>query len=217
MTSIAISRMHFPVTTLGPGRRIGIWLQGCSIRCQGCLSVDTWEPAQRVTTTGSLIAALRDWIPAAEGITISGGEPFDQPEALEVLLRDLRRLTAVDILVYSGYAFDALSPWLQKHAGLIDVIISEPYDETVPQTLSLRGSDNQQLHLLTELGRERFSTFDRDVRTAERRFDVMFDPDGSVWLAGIPASGDMRRLRHVLKAAGHTVSLSDSNGTEASS
>ena len=37
-----LSRIHFPVTTLGPGRRIGIWFQGCSIRCKGCVSADTW-------------------------------------------------------------------------------------------------------------------------------------------------------------------------------
>ncbi|HAU1321526.1 TPA: radical SAM protein, partial [Legionella pneumophila] len=40
---IYISRVHFPVTTLGPGHRIGIWFQGCSIRCPGCISTDTWN------------------------------------------------------------------------------------------------------------------------------------------------------------------------------
>ncbi|WP_461325238.1 4Fe-4S cluster-binding domain-containing protein [Bradyrhizobium diazoefficiens] len=39
---ISVSRIHFPVTTLGPGRRLGIWFQGCSIRCPGCISMDTW-------------------------------------------------------------------------------------------------------------------------------------------------------------------------------
>lgn len=42
--NLALSRMHFPVTTLGPGDRIGIWFQGCSIRCTGCISKDTWDP-----------------------------------------------------------------------------------------------------------------------------------------------------------------------------
>ena len=41
MTMLALSRMHFPVTTLGPGNRIGIWVQGCTIRCPGCVSADT--------------------------------------------------------------------------------------------------------------------------------------------------------------------------------
>jgi anaerobic ribonucleoside-triphosphate reductase activating protein len=41
--NIALNKAHFPVTVLGPGRRIGLWLQGCSIRCAGCVSRDTWE------------------------------------------------------------------------------------------------------------------------------------------------------------------------------
>ena len=47
---IAINKAHFPVTVLGPGRRIGIWLQGCSIHCKGCVSQDTWaaDPGRTV-------------------------------------------------------------------------------------------------------------------------------------------------------------------------
>jgi len=36
VTAIAISRAHFPISTLGPGLRLGVWMQGCSIRCKGC-------------------------------------------------------------------------------------------------------------------------------------------------------------------------------------
>src|SRR5215213_9495247 len=117
MTPIALSRLHFPVTTLGPGRRLGIWLQGCSIRCPGCISVDTWSPTQGQTTTEAIVEALLPWLPETEGITVSGGEPFDQPQALAVLLKELRRLSPVDILVYSGYPFDALSKWLRENPG----------------------------------------------------------------------------------------------------
>jgi anaerobic ribonucleoside-triphosphate reductase activating protein len=37
---IAVSKAHYPVTVLGPGKRIGIWL-GCRIQCKGCVSQDT--------------------------------------------------------------------------------------------------------------------------------------------------------------------------------
>ena len=59
-TPISLSRLHFPVTTLGPGRRIGIWFQGCSIRCPGCISADTWAfrtAAAMVTDVLALAAA----------------------------------------------------------------------------------------------------------------------------------------------------------------
>ena len=110
--AIAISRLHFPVTTLGPGRRIGIWLQGCSIHCPGCISKDTWDPDQGWTSVHSVIAAVQHWMPDAQGITISGGEPLDQPVALRVLLQNLRRISDVDVLVYSGYFFNQLTEWL---------------------------------------------------------------------------------------------------------
>ena len=58
MTTIAISRIHYPVTTLGPGKRIGIWMQGCSIRCPGCISADTWAPGRGVVRVRSVIERI---------------------------------------------------------------------------------------------------------------------------------------------------------------
>lgn len=208
MTTLALSRIHFPVTTLGPGIRVGIWFQGCSIQCPGCISADTWPEGRGQTTIGAVLEAVAPWLAAAGGITISGGEPFDQPVALGVLLRELRARSQVDVLVYSGYQYEALAGWLEAAPGLIDALVSEPYDERAPQTLALRGSDNQRLHLLTDLGRERFAGFDRVAEAEDRRFDVMFDPDGTVWLAGIPTRVDLGRFRRALEDAGHSVVLS---------
>ena len=56
---IALSRIHFPVTTLGPGRRIGIWFQGCSIRCPGCISMDTWAQGRGNTTIEEVVECHR--------------------------------------------------------------------------------------------------------------------------------------------------------------
>ena len=211
---IAISRLHFPVTTLGPGRRIGIWFQGCSIRCPGCISKDTWDPAHGWTTVDSVIVAVRHWLTDAQGITISGGEPFDQPDALRALLQNLRRISGADVLVYSGFPFKELAEWLDMNSGLIDVLISGPYQERSGQTFPLRGSDNQALHFLTDLGRERFSSFNRTIQPEDRRFDVMFDDGGGVWIAGIPHRDDFRRFKNTLKAAGHIGCFSDSHMTE---
>lgn len=102
-TTVNLSRIHFPVTTLGPGRRIGIWFQGCSIRCPGCISMDTWTHGRGTTTIAEVVDAISPWLSTADGITVSGGEPFDQREALFELLARLRALTAADILVFTGY------------------------------------------------------------------------------------------------------------------
>jgi anaerobic ribonucleoside-triphosphate reductase activating protein len=201
---IGISRLHFPVTTLGPGRRLGIWFQGCSIRCPGCISADTWATGKGVLDLEDLLERLDGWLPECDGITISGGEPFDQGDALLSLLTRLRAKSGADVLVYSGHPFERLVDVLQRMGGLIDALITDPYLVHAPQTLPIRGSDNQRLHLLTPLGRERFATFEDPERRAQT-FDIMFDHDGAVWLAGIPRRGDFERLKAHLGQLGHRI------------
>ncbi|SOZ19205.1 4Fe-4S single cluster domain-containing protein [Cupriavidus taiwanensis] len=203
-----LSRVHFPITSLGPGRRLGIWFQGCGIRCPGCISADTWAGNRGKTTLERLLAHIAAWLPEAEGITISGGEPFEQPDALIALLRALRQQTSVDILVYSGHPIEALTPTLAKASGLIDVLISDPFDLDAPHTRPLRGSDNQRMHLLTALGGERFTQYERLLTESDKSLDVMFDDAGSVWLAGIPGRGDFQRLKGLLNEKGHLIQIS---------
>jgi len=205
---IRISRLHFPVTTLGPGQRIGIWFQGCSIHCPGCISADTWATNTGRTTVESVLAHVSPWLSAADGITVTGGEPFDQPEALAALLAALRRRTPADILVYSGYPAAQLAPDLEQAQGLIDALISEPFELHTAHSRPLRGSDNQRLHCLTPLGRERFSQYERPLADHDKSMDVMFDGDGTVWFAGIPVRGDFQRLQQLLIDQGHRVRIS---------
>lgn len=205
---LSLSRMHFPVTTLGPGRRIGIWFQGCSIRCPGCISADTWGPGHRRLSLEQLIEQITPWLHEAEGITISGGEPFDQLNALRALLEGLRRLSELDILVYSGYSLEQLDEPLLQTKGLIDALISDPYIEALSQTMALRGSDNQRLSLLTPLGRARLGQYERLLEPTDKALDLMFDENGSVWMAGIPRRDDLLRLRDLLHEQGHHLQIS---------
>ncbi|ERO64882.1 4Fe-4S single cluster domain-containing protein [Pseudomonas piscis] len=205
---LSLSRVHFPVTTLGPGRRLGIWFQGCSIRCPGCISADTWGPGQRRLDIDQLLTQLAPWLREADGITLSGGEPFDQFEALLLLIQGLRRQSPVDILVYSGYPLERLQPQLRKAEGLIDGLISDPYEERLEQSLALRGSDNQRLTLLTPLGHARLASYERPLEAADKALDLMFDANGSVWMAGIPRRDDLLHLRDLLQEQGHQIQTS---------
>ena len=205
---LQLSRVHFPVTTLGPGQRLGIWFQGCSIRCSGCISADTWGPGRTVVDVASLLEQVAPWLHEADGITISGGEPFDQFDALLQMLVGLRQRTAADILVYSGHPLETLQPMLDQARDLIDAVISDPYLEHAAQSLALRGSDNQRLTLLTALGRSRLADLERTSTPADKALDLMFDATGTVWMAGIPRRGDLLRLRELLRAQGHQVQTS---------
>lgn len=194
---VAINKLHFPVTTLGPGRRIGIWFQGCSIHCPGCVSVDTWKPGLHQVEMDALFKALHHWLPDADGVTISGGEPFDQPAALDALLEFLRAENA-ETLVFSGYEMADLQA---RHGGILekpDAMISGPFDPKVGGSLPWRGSDNQELHLLTDRAR---AIYPAAAIEAARAFDVFAGPDG-VWLAGIPRGLDWQLLTAELAETG---------------
>lgn len=206
--NISLSRVHFPVTTLGPGRRLGIWFQGCSIRCDGCISADTWGPGKRPLALAQLLDDIQPWLAEAEGITLSGGEPFDQPDAVLALLGALRQRTRVDILVYSGHPLETLQPLLQRAEGLLDALICDPFEQQQAQTRVLRGSDNQRLIFFTELGRQRLGAYERPLQADDRALDLMFDDDGSIWMAGIPRRDDLLQLRDLLHEQGHQLQIS---------
>jgi anaerobic ribonucleoside-triphosphate reductase activating protein len=201
---LAVNKVHFPVRTLGFGARVGVWLQGCSIRCRDCISRDTWvaEPRHFIEVE-ALVTQLQPWLAKADGVTISGGEPFDQPEGLGALLEAIRLVHRGDLLVFSGYSSRRLLARHRNLTRLIDVLISGPYRASAAHTLCLRGSDNQHVHLLTALARERYPE-DIDKRPWEsgRQLEVSVVGD-TIWMVGIPRPEELNRLRRVLAEKGY--------------
>lgn len=210
--NISINRAHFPVTVLGPGRRIGLWVQGCSIGCKGCVSRDTWaKDAGRLMPIAQLLQWCRDVAATGfEGVTISGGEPFEQPKALGALLDAMHawRVEAgldFDILCYSGMPLRRLR---QRHAvllGKLDALIPEPFVQSQPRTQAWRGSANQPLVLLSERARVRYAEqVDALADVSQRRMQTMVDGE-RVWVVGIPDRGDMQALEQMCQARGLTL------------
>ena len=212
-SSISLSRVHFPVTALGPGRRLGIWFQGCSIRCAGCISGDTWRFSESRISTQDVVGQLDGWLQQCDGVTVSGGEPFDQPAALVELLQRIRAVKPTNVLVYSGHPIERIAHDLRQVEGLVDALISDPYLVHEPQHKPLRGSDNQRLHLLTPLGIELFGRYAQADLGLAPQLDLMLDEDGTAWLAGIPRRDDLSRLQAILAQQGHKAQTTQVPGT----
>ena len=210
-TRLSLSRIHFPISALGPGKRIGIWFQGCSLQCPGCISTDTWAPSRENTTVAEVLRVCASFGEIVNGVTITGGEPTEQPVALAALLQGRSEIlpTNADVLLYSGRTFSELTPLLSDLAGLVDALISEPYVESEEQTRPLMGSDNQQLHLLTFLGEVRFREYLRPRDGRDHFLDFMADDEGRIWMAGIPRRGDLERLRGLLAEEGVWIRTSE--------
>jgi anaerobic ribonucleoside-triphosphate reductase activating protein len=214
MTDIQVSRLHYPVTALGTGVRAGIWVQGCTLACSGCLARDTWaaRPDRAVP-----VAAVLDWLAALpqpiDGVTISGGEPLQQPTALHELLTGIARWRGnrpVDVLLYTGYGWAKAA----RYPGVrstCDVVIVGRYDERRNTgDTPLRGSTNQRIVPLTPLGRERYSDLGSEALPGPGRLQVSL-VDSRLFLIGIPRPGDLDRIRHGLNTRG--VDLEDVSWT----
>ena len=104
------ARFFSPVHTLGPGRRVGLWTQGCRKKCPECTAPELQifrkelEIPEEILARMIMDAARRN---GCSGLTISGGDPFEQPESLLKLLKLLRE-TFEDILVYTGYTMEEI-------------------------------------------------------------------------------------------------------------
>jgi len=203
---LRLNRTHFPVTALGPGTRLGVWLQGCPLACAGCMSLDTWDPVGGVGTSVDQVAAMwRDARAAgADGITISGGEPLAQAAALTALLQRIDRGgppgREPDVLLFTGYELDELDEVQRGAARLADVLVTGRYRAGEPTDLVWRGSANQRMHLHTDLGRRRYARF-VDLAPERPPIQVVADHDGFL-LVGVPRRGTLPGLQRALRDDG---------------
>jgi len=200
---LRVARVQYPITVLGPGRRIGIWTQGCTIGCPGCMSRDTWDPqlgkAIGTSELCDVILAART-IHGLDGVTVSGGEPFQQPAALAALCAEVRRhWTDVDILVYSGYSLARLKRLHGDVLDLVDAVVAEPFMAARPTELPWRGSANQELTLLSSSARVRYAGASNEQDFP--RLQVAVEDEG-LWIVGIPRRGDLDRMRDDLHRRG---------------
>lgn len=173
----------FPVQTLGYGKRLGVWFQGCNKACKDCISPElkVHKEALKISAMDLLGLLAKDEKP--DGLTISGGEPFDQPEGLLSLVLCFKKLFNDDILVYSGYTLEQLK---KKNSDAINAVLEEiavlidgPYEPDKNDGVGIRGSSNQRLCVFRH--KERY----RDLEKAERELQAVF-ADGRLWLLGIP-------------------------------
>lgn len=184
---MVIGRLLSPIHALGPGERVGLWTQGCSKKCAGCISPDL-QTAQGTVIENRKLSELLIQVArkgSCSGLTISGGDPFEQSEdLLEVLQRT--RCAFDDILVYTGYTLEEIRNRCAGDAALeclryIDVLIDGRYVEKLnTRDCVLRGSSNQIIYYLNEGKRAIYAEYMKKGRMIES-----FVHDGNTILTGI--------------------------------
>lgn len=201
--TIRLNRVIAPITTLGPGRRLGIWVQGCTLACPGCASVDTWDAAGGFAIgVGDLAAALAERIQHDElsGLTLTGGEPFQQAGACAHLLDQVVSAVAqpLDVVVFTGYTYRAAARISPTLVALADGVVCGRYRREQAGDDLLLGSTNQQIVWADPAAEARFTAW-RD--TDPPRLEAMVD-DQDVYLVGVPGPSDLDRFSARLNARG---------------
>jgi anaerobic ribonucleoside-triphosphate reductase activating protein len=93
-----------------------------------------------------------------DGVTVTGGEPFQQPEGLAALLRGLKT-SGQHVTLYTGYTVEALcarsDPRVTAALGLADIIIDGLFVAAQAENAGeWRGSRNQRIWRREELWNE---------------------------------------------------------------
>jgi anaerobic ribonucleoside-triphosphate reductase activating protein len=133
----------------GPGVRFVVWLQGCTLACPGCFNPGTHGGGGREIAISEIAAQLA--AAKVDGLTLSGGEPLQQPAAAAALL-DAARALGLSTLVFSGYTLAEIRalPGGPDVLARLDVLVDGRYVASERLGRGLRGSTNQRIHLLTE-------------------------------------------------------------------
>lgn len=202
---VALARILAPVTTLGPGRRLGIWTQGCRLACPGCASHDTWDPTGGRIVPSADLAYVIDTLLTSEsldGITLTGGEPTDQAAALVEVLSQL--LPRPDVLLFTGRTYAAAHALAPELLRLATCVVAGPYRAEVPPDEALRrltASGNQSLHFADEAAEQRY----RSWATAPGADLQVLADDRDLFLVGLPRAGDLDTFRKRLEQRGVTL------------
>lgn len=199
---LRLNRIAYPVTVTGPGRRLGIWVQGCYLRCFGCGFRDSWDPdGGEEFDVAQLAAELAQVIINHElsGINLSGGEPTEQAQPLTQLLRIV--LATVDfppdVLLFTGLSAAAAERRAPSLWNLADAVVAGPYRADQATQTPLIASANQQLILRTQLGNDRYA----DTLPANLGFQTQVGPN-RIALVGQPAPGGFAELAAALARRG---------------
>lgn len=135
----------------GPGKRYTIWTQGCSIHCKDCSNKGTWDfEDNELIEIDDLVKDIKSQ--SIDGISISGGEPLDQYEAMLEFCKAVFK--DYSIFLISGYLLEKIKKEKSEILNYVDIITTGPFIKSLEiKTFQYGGSTNQVTSFLTERGK----------------------------------------------------------------
>ncbi len=163
----------------GSGARLVIFFQGCNQSCPDCFNPETHSfKEMNLLTAGEIFAGYL--VDGIEGITVSGGEPFEQPSGLFEILKTAKKGYGLSTVVYTGFTYKYLAGKndCKDLFEYIDVLIDGRYDRSKQEeSLLARGSSNQNFYFLND----RYTIEDFLI---PGKVEYTFSKDGSIARTG---------------------------------
>jgi len=186
----------------GPGRRFTVWVQGCPLGCPGCFNPDLQPLVPRREVRPEELAREAADAGPWEGVTLSGGEPFLQANALATFLDQLRGCSGpFATIAFTGFRLGELRRRGRGAAALltrVDLLVDGRYRREHASQQPLRGSANQRLVALTPEGdglREQVE------RSPPAGCEVHIGGAGEVILTGFPPEDLVRSVKGLFQGA----------------
>lgn len=134
----------------GPGIRTTIFVTGCTHKCPNCFNEEyqdfnfgnPWTHKE----TDEVIEDLK--LDEVKGLTVLGGEPFQNEVDLLQVLRDIKKEVQKEIWIFSGYTYEEILKDKDKKKLLeeCDVLVDGRFLEALKDlSLRFRGSSNQRI------------------------------------------------------------------------
>ncbi len=199
-----LNKIQYPVYNLGPGKRLGIWLQGCSIHCKNCINKSTWSNKQgkqmHIIDVYNIIEMI---CKNYDGITITGGEPFDQYPQLMAFAYLIKRKTKLNIICFSGYYLEELVQKFPDKAffNCFNYIIDGRYEKELVSSNSLKGSENQSVYKF-----KHNKAVKTNINNTKKTWSLNFENE-TIYMAGIPAQKEMETVANKMKLNGINLKL----------
>ena len=130
----------------GPGLRTSIYLAGCNHRCPGCHNPASWDVKGGEERSLDELMAVIAYNEAP--VTLSGGDPLQQPEGTRALIQRIKAELGYNVWCFTGYTWEEIEkdPVLLDVVRELDVLVDGRFVEAERDiSLRFRGSRNQRL------------------------------------------------------------------------
>jgi len=195
-----LNKIQYPVYNLGEGKRIGIWVQGCTLACDGCINEMIWSKKKgKAVAIYDLYQYIQSISEAFDGITISGGEPFQQYEQLIAFSYLIKTRTKLNIHCFTGYEIKELEDLFPDKLFLqyIDSLVDGRYVKELHSNNNLVGSSNQKTYRIKN-GKAKLSTRQK----GSNKWSLSVTKDGTIYMAGIPKEKEIETIENHLSNLG---------------